>query len=102
MQRGLNPDEKLFAFLDDLCLVSKLEKVGVLHNLAHRELWVHCRIWVHGGKTHVWNQARQKPEACDRLQRVAVQVDPTARVARLGVAHSGAGHQGVGYTHWPP
>ena len=28
------------------------------------------------------NQAGQKPEACDRLQRVAVQVDPTARVWR--------------------
>ena len=37
---------------------------------------------IHGGKTHVWNQAGQKPEACDRLQRVAVQVDPTARVWR--------------------
>ena len=37
IQRGLNPDEKLFAFLDDLHLVSKPERVGVLHNLAQRE-----------------------------------------------------------------
>ena len=63
-----------------LYLVSKPERVGVLHDLAQRELWAHCRIRIHGGKTHVWNQAGQKPEACDRLQRVAVQVDPTARV----------------------
>ena len=76
MQRGLNPDEKLPAFLDDLYLVSNPERVGVLHNLAQRELWAHCRIRVHGGKTHVWNQAGHKPKACDRLQRVAVQVDP--------------------------
>ena len=55
-QRGLNR-VKLLAFLDDLCLVSKPEREGT-----------HCRIRVHGGKTHVWNQAGHKPEACDRLQ----------------------------------
>ena len=37
IQRGLNPDEELFAFLDDLHLVSKPERVEVLHNLEQRD-----------------------------------------------------------------
>ena len=35
-QRGLNPNEKLFASLDDLCLLSKLDRVG------------RCTIWHRG------------------------------------------------------
>ena len=57
-------------------------RVGTLHSVAQRELWAHCRIRVHGSKTHVWNRAGQKPEACNRLQRVAEVHDPTARVWR--------------------
>ena len=44
IQRGLNPNEKLFAFFDDLYLVSKPDRVGALYNLAQRELWAHCRM----------------------------------------------------------
>ena len=82
VQRGMSPDEKLLAFLDDLYIVSKPERVGTLHSVAQRELWAHRRIRVHGGKTHVWNRAGQKPEACNRLQRVAEVHDRTARVWR--------------------
>ena len=67
MQRGLNPDEKLLAFLDDLYLVSLPERVGAMHNLAQHELWTHCRIRVHGGK---------------RLEPIRTQTRPTARVWR--------------------
>ena len=35
IQREMKPNEKLFAFLDDLYLVSKPDRVGALHNLAH-------------------------------------------------------------------
>ena len=50
MQRGLNRDEKLLAFLDDLYSVSKFERVGVLHNLVQRELWAHCARHTFGTK----------------------------------------------------
>ena len=74
----MSPDEKLLAFLDDLCIVP--QRVGTLHSVAQRELWAHCRIRVHGCKTYVWNRAGHK--ACVRLQRVAEVHDPTARVWR--------------------
>ena len=56
IQRGMSPDEKLLAFLDDLFVVSKPQTVETLHSAAQREVWAHCRIRVHGGKTHVWNE----------------------------------------------
>ena len=56
IQRGLSPDEKLLAFLDDLCTVSKPQRVGILCSVAQRELWAHCRI----------HRAGHKPEACNR------------------------------------
>ena len=40
----------------------------------------HSRIRIHGGKTHVWNQAGVKPDACEALQRVAEALDPTGQV----------------------
>ena len=100
IQRGLNPDEKLFAFLDDLYLVSNLERVGVLHNLAQRELWAHCRIRIHGGEAHVWNQAGQKPEACDKLRRVRWTPQLVCGEVRSCPQWSRALR--VGHTHWPP
>ena len=39
IQRGLSPDEKLLAFLDDLCIVSKPQRVEMLFSVAQRELW---------------------------------------------------------------
>ena len=39
IQRGMSPDEKLLAFLDDLYIVSKPQRVGTLHSAAQRELW---------------------------------------------------------------
>ena len=47
------------AILDDLHIVSKPERLGTWHSVAQRELWAHCRIQVHWGKTHVWNRAGQ-------------------------------------------
>ena len=59
IQRGLNPNEKLLAFLDDVYFASKPQRVGRLHNSAQEELWTHCRIRVHAGKTHVWQSRPQ-------------------------------------------
>ena len=76
----LHRDERLFAFLDDIYVVSKPERVGEVHSVLERELWVHAKIRVHSGKTHVWNRSGRMPPACDELQRRAVLQDPTAQV----------------------
>ena len=79
-QRKLRRDERLFAFLDYIYLVSKPERVGEAHSVLERELWVHAKIRVHSGKTHVWNRSGRRPLACDELQQRAILQDPTARV----------------------
>ena len=43
-------------------------------------MWVHSKIRVHSGKTHVWNRSGRMLPACDELQRRAVLQDPTAQV----------------------
>ena len=59
------------AFLDDICLVSKLEEVREGYRTMERELWRHAKIRVHEGKTHIWNRVGTKPAICDELQRMA-------------------------------
>ena len=51
-----------------------------MHDLVERELWVHAKIRVHSGKTHVWNRSGRVPPTCDELQRRTVLQDPTAQV----------------------
>ena len=81
-QRVLHPDKRLFAFLDDIYLVSKPERVGEVHKEIERELWARAKIRVHAGKTHVWNKSGRRPVVCDELQRRAAVQDPTAKVWR--------------------
>ena len=82
MQGRLHPGEKLFAYLDDVWLVSQPERVGEVYTVAEREFWNHAKIQVHGAKTHVWNRSRRKPPSCDEMQRIAEAADPNARVKR--------------------
>ena len=59
IQRGMNPDEKLLAFLNDLYIVSKPQRVRTLHSVAQLELWAHCRIRVHGARMEPsWTRTR--------------------------------------------
>ena len=95
MQRELNPNEKFFAFLDDL----QAGQSRALHNLVQRELSGHCRIRFHGGKTHVWNRGGTKPEACEVLQRVVESVNPEARV--WCGSDVSTEEQGINQDHWP-
>ena len=80
IHEGMRVHERLFAYLNDIWLVSKPERVGDLHNSAERELWGRARIRIHAGKTHVWNRSGRKPPACDELQRRAEMLDEEARV----------------------
>ena len=58
VQERLRPNERLFAYLDDVHVVSKPDRVGAIYSVLQELLW--ARIRVHGSKTHVWNQAGQK------------------------------------------
>ena len=80
IQRGMREQERLFAYLDDIWLVSKPERVGDLLSIAERELWGRARIRIHSGKTHIWNRSGRKPADCDELQRRAEMLDEEARV----------------------
>ena len=54
----------------------------VRYNAVQEFLLAHAGIRVHGGKTHVWNQAGQKPDVCETLQRIAQISDQDAQVWR--------------------
>ena len=82
VQHSLRPNERLLAFLDDLYVVSKPDRVGAIYRIVQESLWAHAGIRVHGGKTHVWNSACVKPDVCDALQRIAQASDPCAWVWR--------------------
>ena len=92
IQRGMSPDEKLLAFLDDLYVVSRPQRVGTLHSVAQRELWAHCRMRVHGCKTHT-NQRRAT--GCREWQKF---MTPQLGVARIRGASCRTGNQGFGHT----
>ena len=79
-QRRLDPSKKVFAFLDDIYTKTEPSRVGVAYTTVQEELFNHCHIRVHTGKTQVWNQGGIHPEACDLLERIAQQADPDAHV----------------------
>ena len=55
----------------DIYVVSKLGRVGRIHDLLAAALWRHSGIQIHHGKTQVWNRARIRPDVCDSLERAA-------------------------------
>ena len=78
--RQLQNNESIFAFLDDICMVTTPERVGAVYASVQEELRVHACIRIHTGTTKVWNRAGVRPEACNILERIARQDDPTAVV----------------------
>ena len=56
MSRQLRPNERLFAFFDDIYLTTKPDRVGAGNAILEQELRVHACIPVHIGKTKIWNQ----------------------------------------------
>ena len=80
VQDSLLPDEKLFAYLDDLYVVCAPERVVPIFKLFAQALEEHTRIQVHLGKIQ------------DALQTAAELVDPHARVWR---GHGISEEQGI-------
>ena len=54
MQEQLGPDERLFAFLDDIHVPSSPNRVVPIFNILRREFWTHARIQIHLRKTQIW------------------------------------------------
>ena len=80
----LQEGEYLFAFLDDIYLVTSPERTGPVYAILEEALRAHACIQVHIGKTKVWNRAGVRPDVCDVLERIAQVADPTATVWKGG------------------
>ena len=53
VQGQLVPGKRLMAFLDDIFVVTRPERIGAVYVTLHNELLAHAGIQVHGGKTRV-------------------------------------------------
>ena len=82
VKRELLEGEQLFAFLDDLYIICKPERVVEVHRILSNKLWEHARISLHAGKTKVWNKSGVEPKDCHVLQEAAVLATPGAVVWR--------------------
>ena len=57
VQANLRDDEHLFAFLDDVYVLTSPERVRDVFNLLSEKLFNLAGIQLHSGKTRTWNQA---------------------------------------------
>ena len=57
----LQEEELLFAYLDDVYVVSKPDRTRFLYDLLADRLYTLARIELHEGKTRVWNRAGECP-----------------------------------------
>ena len=80
--RRLHPTERLFAFLDDLYVVCRPDRVVDVHHILAVELWSHAKIQIQHGKTQVWNRGGVEPTEIETLQAAAQVSDPDALVWR--------------------
>ena len=63
----LEPGEHLFAFLDDVYVVSEPERTATIYALLAKELQEKAGIRLHHGKTRVWNAAGMIPDGIQDL-----------------------------------
>ena len=61
IQQQLNPNEALYAFLDDVYLVVPSQRVGDVLRIVQHQLSTHAHVHLHHGKTRVWNAAGRAP-----------------------------------------
>ena len=72
------PGEHLFAFLDDIYMLTMPERVGAVYAIAEEMLCMPAQIRIHGGKTKVWNRTGERPAVCDVLERIVRIQNPRA------------------------
>ena len=78
----LLPGEHLFAFHDDIYMVTMPERVGAVYAIVEEQLRTRARIRIHGGKTKVWNRGGERLAICDVLERIARVQNPQTVVWR--------------------
>ena len=80
VQSQLRSSERLFAFLDDIYVVSGPERTCEVYNILQKQLWDYSRIQINTGKTQIWNRAGVVPRGHDDLLRLAQLDDPEAQI----------------------
>ena len=78
----LEEGQRLFAFLDDLCVLCDPTRVLDVFAILQQELWRHAGIQIHQGKTKVWNQGGIVPIGVERLEVETHRIDLEAIVWR--------------------
>ena len=68
-------DEHLFAYLDDIHVVTELERARTVLTLVENALLAWAGISIHQRKTKIWNQAGIQPPGSEMLERLARVVD---------------------------
>ena len=82
VQAQLKEGERLFPFLDDICVVCLPERIGEVCRVVEQQLWTRTGIGVHQGKTKLWNAGGCKPALADALSAAARQRIPHVVVWR--------------------
>ena len=60
-QQELQEGEHLFAFLDDVYVLSQPARIRPIYDLLAHHLHAHARIRLNSGKTRIWNAAGSEP-----------------------------------------
>ena len=76
----LREGEGLFAFLDEVYLVSQPERTGDLHEELRDALWGIRIIQIHNGNIQIWNGGRFEPPAHAALLQSARLEEPGAQI----------------------
>ena len=82
VQSQLRADDKLVAFLDDVYVVCKPDRVGEVYKVLEVELRTRACINIHKGKTKLWNAAGVEPTMSKELTEAARDFNPQAVVWR--------------------
>ena len=67
----LEDGEKLFAFLDDVCVIGRPTRVLQVFRLLEHELSRKACICVHQGKAQIWNRGEVEPAGATQLTTAA-------------------------------
>ena len=82
VQAILLPSEKLFAFLDDICLVANPRRIAAICAELESALWDHAGISINLGKTQLFNRGGFLPLGCQHILQAGREMTPPVIVWR--------------------
>ena len=82
VQSELLEGERLFALLDDICVICSPERVGDIHQALQKHLRKQTGRSIHLEKTKLWNAGGYKTPVADGLSAAARVVKPETVVWR--------------------